>query len=174
MTLSKENPGCLCELRRYLSEKTGIPLLRYVWLDPENLPKTNRGKPKYKMSQLAFFLAGDAMPIRPKSREQMKGGGERHVFDTPLGVVKVDGPVVFDKVLAYEYTPLREYTVSWTVVGKYRDNLKGGWYVDVPLIQVDDAYFAPSKETSCCIYEPYLDLSLIPRNNMFLRHYLLK
>lgn len=168
MTETKENPGCLCDLRKYLSAKTGTPIQRYIWLHPGQVRQSQgKRKWKYKMSQMAFFLPGGAMPVRPLNRRQLKGGGEQQVLETPegsKGYLYLPVPVTYERILVLEWTPLKDYDTPWENVGKYKDYLKGGWYSMIPLIKVDDKYFAPSMETACCGWSPYLELKDVPRN----------
>lgn len=172
MTETKENPGCLCDLRKYLSAKTGIPIQRYVWKSPDEIRQSQgRRKWKYKMSQMAFFLTGHPQPYRPKNREMLKGGGEVQILETAnMGLLRETIPVSYDRVLILEWTPLKDYDVPWENVGRYKDYSKGGWYSMIPLIRIDDHYFAPSMETTCCGWSPYMELSAIPRDLWWIEH----
>jgi hypothetical protein len=143
---TKENPGCIHDMQRYLSELSGLPTTtveKMTYRDVFDTTPTGGRKCKYPSYNVNFVIDGKEVGFLTK---QMRKG---NIPVLTNGVKDFPYDVDIDYFLVTVRRPLADYGIPYINLGKvYKDSLGGGWYSKCELFQVNDQYFA-NMECTC-------------------------
>lgn len=143
--MTKDNPGCYHDLRRYLVEKSGLPNTELIVLRRRMPIDDGRKICKKRGGKLYVKSAGGSWVLAP-TKKQIKGG-EFVLSFGPDDTKYLPITTLFE--CAYEAErAVKEFGIHVKDAGKYRDDLGGGWHSMVPMVQIDGNYFA-YMECSC-------------------------
>lgn len=129
-TYTKENPGNLLDLIKYLSDKTGIST---------QYKKTFKSyKEAGFRSNIIYILNGEQLP--QLSKIQRKGNVEM-ITDQLTKTFNLPINTKFDEIYTMIYRDIEDFGIIINKTGKYKDDEGNGWYCMKQLFEIDGKYF---------------------------------
>lgn len=137
---TRESPGCICCLRDYLSEITGLPKTELLVLKNRMTLKDAQKKKKQTGNGTVYIRDSHGKWILRPEQITLKGGISVLRFG-PYDPNPIPATTLFE--IAIEcLRPIDAFGIHLKDAGNYRECLGGGWHCYTPLYEVDGYFFA--------------------------------